>query len=657
MFLAPQSNIVNSKDWKDAEWLSYFQLRFQDMRAKRTEVEEEWDAAENQITNISFYNNLWELEVDVPLETNLIEIYMGRTNGKVNYDILPDWQADVQQLQPTKFAMQYFLDWNQDENFWKENKWFRNNKSAYGTGIFCTSHRTVKDYRYELKDQKKKYTGTELLDEKNYSKVEFETNYFFPQNIHPRDFYIDDSAYWEQDLNKADDCILKEKLTWSQFIMRYWDDKSYNINEVQSGTDEDPKNKNDLSIQQDYVIIHHYYHKIDKKYIVVANERKIVYNGLYFYKDWKLPFVLTQHFTNINRIRGDGIPKRVWYIKAYKSEILQDILTGAAMSSWVNLLTWNDDKIGQDWNIWWRWVNIWKTTWGAEKVQQVNTSPNLWFFTTVLNILDDLVVQDTWDNPRAPYTQQSDKVGIVEIMEANKLVRQSAVDENYNIWLDEALTQMLSRIQQYAPSLMATETVSEETGEVMKVTYPSITMKNYEVEKKKWEKVIKESLWKYGYFELTPDSIPWLWVKVITSSTNSITPILERGKINEYIQNIVSLFNVAQMDQTGEMMKELNKWVRFEDLLDWMNDSYGYDADWLKANTQKDDLRKENAKLMDNLKEILKTNQWWNVQQNNQISMQGWNQEIQWGLQTTWIEEWGNNTDVQQLGREVQWNG
>jgi hypothetical protein len=46
-------------------------------------------------------------------------------------------------------------------------------------------------------------------------------------------------------------------------------------------------------------------------------------------------------------------------------------------------------------------------------------------------------------------------VGIVEMQEANKAVRQSAVDEGYAIALDEALTMTIQRIRDFAPSLMS----------------------------------------------------------------------------------------------------------------------------------------------------------------------------------------------------------
>lgn len=73
----------------------------------------------------------------------------------------------------------------------------------------------------------------------------------------------------------------------------------------------------------------------------------------------------------------------------------------------------------------------------------------------VLNVLDDLVVQDTGENVRATIDMQTDKVGIVEIMEENKAIRHKSVDENWDMYLDRSLTLMMSNIAQFVPTLMS----------------------------------------------------------------------------------------------------------------------------------------------------------------------------------------------------------
>jgi len=82
-------------------------------------------------------------------------------------------------------------------------------------------------------------------------------------------------------------------------------------------------------------------------------------------------------------------------------------------------------------------------------------------------------------------------------------------------------------------------------------------------------------------------------------------PLLERQKITEYMNNLTILANVAALDQTWDMMKKLKEWTRFDELLQWMWDAYGYDVNGLKANTEKDNIAEENLKKLEELKKIL----------------------------------------------------
>lgn len=207
----------------------------------------------------------------------------------------------------------------------------------------------------------------------------------------------------------------------------------------------------------------------------------------------------------------------------------------------MNVITGNDDQIGQDWTIGGRGLNIWRTTGGVDQVQQVNSTINLGYYTAVLDKLDQQSAVDSGINALEQFDPGSDKVGIVEIMEANKSVRNRSVDENYNICLDATLTQTLSRIKQFAPSLLAERKMSEDGKEVLKYIFPQIRIENFVVDKKQGKQVFTEEMGQYGYFELKPGVIQGIGVKVTTPSTNSILPILERQKVTEYITNIQTL--------------------------------------------------------------------------------------------------------------------
>ena len=577
--MASKLNIANSDSWWDSQYLAFFKQRLNDMRIKKSSIDKEFELCEKQETALSHYNNFWELQVNVPLEQNLIEIYMGRTNWKIIYEIVPDWQSNVEDLQATKYALNFFLDWNEKDNFWIENKDFRQNKALYGTGVFYTGIRSYKESQYKLKKWVRIIDWSDLQNKKNFDKIEKERWFFFPKSIHPRDFYVDDNAYSKPWIQYADDCIWKEKVSIIEFKMRYLWNKSFKQDEVVkvvTGNDLAPRNSNASSISWNEVIIYHYFDRITKTWLVVANEKNLLYNGIYLYDDWKLPFEMVQHYTNPNCIWWRWIPNRIRYLKAYKNEILQDILVWAEMWSWLHLIAWNDSQIWQDWQLWGRWINIWRTVWWANSVQAINTQPNLSYFTSVINLIDDLVVQDTGDNVRSPIQAQSDKVWIVEIMEQNKAVRQASVDENFNIWLDSALTMTLSRIRQFAPSLLSEKIYNSKWNKIIKVIFPKIRIPDFEVKKTDWKLKYTKNIWRYWYFELSPELVQWVWVKITTSSTNSNLPILERQRVKEYFENITKLFQIWLQDE--QFKTKIKERIDVEWLITWMNNSYWYNS-------------------------------------------------------------------------------
>ena len=603
-------DIVNRKNWTKDQYKQFFRDRLYDMKAKREPFESKWSILDNTRTAVSFYDNSGELQVNIPLEKTLIEIYEWRTRGKINYDIKPDGQANVEELQPAKYSLMFYLDGNGKDNFWEENKYLKSLKAHYGNGIFYTGIRSYKEYRYQQKEGTEIEGNTDLLKKSNFEEYEHESWYLFPKSIHPQDFYIDDNAYGQPNVQYAEDCIYKERITMSELELRYR--KNPNIDQkelklVDYWVDESPKNLQDRSIDHQEIIIFHYFNRVTKTYMIVANEENVLYNGYYFYNDGKLPFVNIQHYYDPNSFWSEGISGRVNYLKAYKSEVFQNILTGSAMASGINLVVGNDDQIGQDWTVGGRQLNLWRTTGGAENVQQMPTNINLWFFTAIMDLIDKETAIVTGINPAEQISASSDVLGIVEINEANKAVRSGSVDEAYDIGLDEALTMTLDRIKQFAPTLLA-ETIKNEDWKILRQIFPKIRIDNMKVKKEGNKIVFEESLGKYWYFELKPWVVQGIGVKVVTASTNSVLPIIERRRIDEYINNIQKLAGVAQLDQTGESMAKLKEYMKFDQLMDRLNDAYEYDSTSLKANTEKDNIVKEQLDKIKQLREILTIN-------------------------------------------------
>ena len=604
------TDIINRASWDKDQWLEFFRDRLYDMKAKREPFETQWGILDNTRTSVSFYDNTWELQVSIPLEKTLIEIYEGRTRWRINYDIKPDGQNNIEELQPSKYALKFFLDGNEKDNFWKENKKMKSLKAHYGNGFFYTWIRNHKEFRQKLKEDEEIQPGTDLLNPWNFDEYEHESWYFFPKSIHPQDFWIDDNALGQPDVQYAQDAIMKERIKMVDLHLRYkWMPSidQDNLDRTDYWVDPEPKNQQDRSIDHEEVILYHYFNRVTKTYMIVANEEYVLYNGYYFYEDGKLPFVNIQHYYDPNSFYTEGISARVSYLKAYKSEVFQNILTGSAMASGVNLVVGNDDHVWQDWTVWGRQLNLWRTTGWAESVQQVSTSTNLGFFTTVMDLIDRETAIVTGINPSEQVDATSDVLGIVEINEANKAVRTGSVDEAYDIGLDEALTMTLDRIKQFAPHLLS-EVVKNEEWKIIKTIFPKIEIQDMKVKKEKGKVVFEEDLWKFWYFELKPWVVQGRWVKVVTASTSSVMPIIERRRIDEYISNIQKLASVAQLDVTGESMQKLKEFMKFEQLVERLNDAYDYDSTSLKANTEKDKKIQENQEKLEQLKQLLAVN-------------------------------------------------
>lgn len=640
-------DILNSEDWDNSQWNAFVRDRLVKMRTKREWMMRNfWNEAEVNVNSISVYDNYGNLNVQVPLEKTLGEIYMGRTNGKIDFEILPDWQANTEELQPTKFAMQFFLDGNHKDTFWRENKHMRETKWQKGSGIFYTGIRSYRDHRFKVKEDANIETDTDLLDKRNLERYMSETWFFFPKSIDVNDFYIDDNACGQPDVQYADDCIYKEKVSAQYFHDKFCNNKTFiNTDNITYFNDINPKNKDDTSTDIRHIVLYHYFNRIRKTYIILANETYIIYNGLYLYDDGKLPFVNIQHFSNQNRFWGEWIPERIQYLKFYKSEILQDILQGAWMNNALHLVAGNDELIGQDWQVWWRGINIWRTVWWAESVRPINTSINLAYLTQCLQVIDKQIIQDSGINPLSQIESQAPTLWQEELIEANKAVRNSSLDENYNIGIDEAMTMMLSRIQQFAPALLKT-TIKGKDWQILKTIFPKIRIDNKAVKEKRNSIELTEAIWKYWYFELKPWVVQWVGVKISTSSTKSTLPVIERQKINEFLKNIISIANIANLDQTWGSIKKLIDYVKFEDLMDWISDAYWYDKNSLHANTEKDKITQENKNMLNRLRSLLtlwntnENSQWWDTGTQGQSSEVGGQQQQQ--QQQPWNAEQNN---------------
>lgn len=624
----------------DEDILKHFKDRLVKMQSKRKDHERDRDVVDKQVEAKTYYSN-WVLQVNVPMEQWLIEMSSGRYAGKTDVTIEPIGTPNVDELIPAKYTLNHFMyiDW-----FHTQKKQWRLDKATYGTGILYTGISYSAKKKFEAIEDTDDFWNTDYIESKE------ETYYMTPRNVSLRMFYIDDRAIDQPFFMNARDCIMEEHISKEEYLTRYKDRKWFNIPEDPKeeypvnkpyGSDSEKKKSQDPNT----IILYHYYNKEEQDYQIFQWDKYLIYKGKMQYKHWELPFTVTQHYPRNNCVYGRWIPHKVRYLKAYKSEMLQWILDKVRISSWINIGMWNETSV--DWDLYtasWE-INIWSFTWSVENVKQFQLDSNINGFADVMNILDDIVIQDTWENVKAPYSSPAKTLWETEIIEENKMIRIKSVDESDDIWLSEALTMSLDNITQYAPYLLKTTKLLSSWGMVeqfptiivpgakIKVTKDNKLVIKEEKDKKpkenmseaeesmtywldkKWIEDIStddqrfievEDYGNYWSFEFKPDMIRWRFrVKVMSASTWSKLNYIEKAKFTQYLNDKSVLYNL----NPDLAQKEDRQWM-----VELMNLTYWY-SDKFMANSKKSQITRESQQALDNFISLIN---WENDQNPNQ---------------------------------------
>lgn len=132
--------------------------------------------------------------------------------------MVPEGEADVQELQSGKYTLEHFLeDSTQDYNFYNEKRKAELDCDNYGTSVMYTGLTQTKEVLYELADE-----ATNFYDEA-YNRVERTKWCFIPRNIPLRNFWVDYSALWQSDFSKAKFCVMQETDTPENLRLKWKD--------------------------------------------------------------------------------------------------------------------------------------------------------------------------------------------------------------------------------------------------------------------------------------------------------------------------------------------------------------------------------------------------------------------------------------------------
>ena len=577
---------------KDQDKLNYIKDRFREMDNDRSEYEKWWKRKEEQVQAEVPIRDDWKAAVNIPIEQNIIEQKIWEKGWTIKYIIEPNWEADINILEPVKYTMDYFI---KKENVveelweWKYEKW------TYWTWwLFSWVWSEVR--RYSDVEEEWAFYDTNFKDTTEL------IWHIWVKNIDIWDFWMDEKALR---IEEAMDCIIRENISIEELRLRYWNEPSFKyIYSVWTSPEEKEwvtdKNKNNSNRN---VELMHYYNKITWAYCIMANKTWIIYNGKNTYAHWQLPVSWAKEYPSLKSKYGLWVPDKTLTSKPYINNLYQYALDKIHLWSWSVLLMWNNETV--DWEMYtepWA-ITEWNFEWDTKNVQQLNFDSNTNWIQNVINLMEDVNIQNTGINIKAPFQATTDKVFIAKLQAQAKNARLSVSDMLEDIAIDRALNLMLMNIMQYAPWLYAEKILNKWDGKVQSVEYKKITIPDVEV-LNQWKKKptkIKEKKWSFWIFELRPEDIRWqVSLRLSTPTTRTILKALEEESFVSYITNLTQL---AQINP--EIIQQIDiKW-----LLENMNLVFGIDNDKLKASTETSERRRKAKWIIEWIKNMWTTNQ------------------------------------------------
>ncbi len=577
--------------------------RINNMEAERSVWLDEWAMCENQYEAPILIDNEWNFLPNSPLEQNIIEMEWWRRAWLITYDVKADaYTPDVQETEKAKYILDEFLD---REFFYKEQKKADTMADIYGTRVFyCGLSMEVEDI-YELNEQTEvsDNIGAVIYDTEKYTKNTRVKYFMTPKAISPKDLLIDDRNLRQSDFDKAEDCVMIERLAPDTFKKRYEGNKLFDQEVVAAAcpiqSEQTETGKNPTRGQ---IILYHYYNRVTKDYWILVNKNSLLYGGIMFYTHGKLPFSVGQCYPNNGCIYGWSVPRKIRSEKGFKNDLYDNILKAARLSSSKILATswWVTD-----WDI----VTIpWSTSIvefnnGIEWTKELDTRVDLRWLIEAFNIVGNEIRVNSGVDMNSPFQEQAPTLGQTEIIEENKALRNRDKDELRDFCFDRALTLTLSNIKQFAPVLLAwTKEIKDENGKVLQKIYdrPKLTIQNVKISKKGNTTIFEKDLWWEWYLELSSKTIQWdLTVRVTTSSTQNKTLMtLEKERTKEMIDNYVILSKI--------MWPEIEKIIPKEILGEKIKQTYGY-QDKMTPTTK---LAEEKKKLMEKIEQVRQLIMW-----------------------------------------------
>lgn len=604
----------------DEEALQRVTDRYEDMKKWRTEQEALRDYIDRTFKAKPSYKWNGQVCPNLKVEEALIEASIGMQDSQIPISVEADGKPDWIMLSLAKYTLDHFI---YKEAITKEIRLHMDySRARYWTAVL--------------------FSGLEL--ESKFIAKESNDGYFNPKwelerieqlhvkvkDIPIRQAYFDDTA---KRFEECVDCIYEEYLSIDEYKLRYLDDNGHSKSDFTNAeyvgtveiTDENRENNTDAPM----VKLRHYYNKLYAKYIIVANEKIVIYNWIASTRHWELPLVPVQFYNNPYSIYGIGIPERYATIKALNQNFYSAMIGWAWLNAGSILFAWEWTEI--DWEIFvepWEVNVIEMTKWNSRDITPYNTNVNIEQLTNVITLMDDMWAYLTWISIKAPYTSPAKTAFETSVMKEEQNNRLKTIYETRIHGLEQAFTLMLSNIFTFLPYQYA-ERMIDEKEKLENYERYQIPMDWYKIYKDdEWNPLNIEEAKDYkDYFDLKPEIIEWArWMKVriVTPSTQSTMKALEVENISKFIQAKQMIMQMKWM--ALQMQQPIDEYEKIEQRL---NVLFNIDEQNIDIKSNEQEVREASAQLTQLVNSF--SIMWWQNEMTNPMGMQQVPQDISVG--------------------------
>lgn len=572
----------------DEEALQRVKDRFEDMKKWRQDNEKVWDYIDKTFKAKPSYKRNGQSVPNLKIEEALIEASIWMQDSQLPINVEADWKPDWIMLSLSKYTLDHFI---YKEAITKEIRLHMDySRARYWTAVL-----------FSWLELESKFIAKESNDwyfNPKWELERIEQLHVKVKDIPIRQAYFDDTA---KRFEECVDCIYEEYLSMDEYKLRYLDDngksKSDFTNAEYVGLADISSEDREIDTDAKMVKLWHYYNKLYAKYIIVANEKIVIYNWIASTRHWELPLVPVQFYNNPYSIYWIGIPERYAVVKSLNSNFYSAMIWWAWLNAGSILFAGEWTEIdGEIFTEPWEISVIEMTKWSARDITPYNTNVNIEQLTNVVNLMDDLWAYLTWVNIKAPYTSPAKTAFETSVMKEEQNNRLKTIYETRVHGLEQAFTLMLSNIFTFLPYQYAERMVDEKEK-----------LENYEwyqipVE---WFRIIRDTEWNplnleeakdyKDYFDLKPDIIAgarWMKVRIVTPSTASTMKALEVENITKFIQ---AKQMIMQMKWAAMQMQQPTD--EFDKIDERLNILFNIDKENVDIKSNEQEIREASAQL------------------------------------------------------------